>query len=238
MIKLDNAASESLFLRLMLEKKTASAMISYQPCPYIQLTETWENYLSGLSKNARHNILRYGNRLRKEYPDQVNYWRVEKKDDLLKMTDIFFSLHLDRKSEQGQDSTFNDQQLLKFIRKIVNNFHENGWLHFYLLKVKQEPIAAILCFFYKGIFSFYQQGHNPSWSVFSPGRQITAYAVQQAILNGAREFEFLRGDESYKYTWTDKIHNDICILIPTSHWFQWLFKMRNMGQSIRQKYKK
>lgn len=238
MIRLDDAASESLFLRLILDKKPPCAMISYQACPYIQLTETWERYLSGLSKNARHNILRYGNRLRKEYPDQVNYWRVEKKDDLLKMTDVFFSLHLERKSEQQQESTFNDQQLLIFIQKIVNKFHENGWLYFYILTVKQEPIAAILCFFYKGIFSFYQQGHNPSWAVYSPGRQITAYAVQQAILNGAREFEFLRGDEPYKYNWTDKIHNDICIAMPTSHWSQLLFKMRNIHESIKHKYQK
>jgi CelD/BcsL family acetyltransferase involved in cellulose biosynthesis len=237
-IKLDNAASGSLFLRLMLEKKAASAMISYQPCPYIQLTETWENYLSGLSKNARHNILRYGNRLSKEYPDQVKYWRVEKKDDLLRMTDIFFSLHLDRKSEQQQDSTFNDQRLLKFIQKIVHKFHENGWLHFYILTVKQEPIAAILCFCYKAIFSCYQQGHHPSWAVFGPGRQIIAYTIKQAILNGALECDFLRGDESYKYVWTKKTHNDIYFSMPISSWGQFLFKMRNINQSIKNKYQK
>jgi CelD/BcsL family acetyltransferase involved in cellulose biosynthesis len=237
-IKLDNAASESLFVRHILEKKPSGAMISYQPCPYIQLTETWENYLSALSKNARHNILRYGNRLRKEYPDQVNYWRVEKKDDLLKMTDIFFSLHLDRKSEQQQDSTLSDQQLLIFIQKIVHKFHENGWLHFYILTVQQEPVAAILCFFYKGIFSCYQQGHNPSWAVFGPGGQMIAYAVQQAILNGARECDFLRGDELYKYRWTKTTHNDIYFAMPTSSWGQFLFKMRNIGQGIKHKYQK
>lgn len=234
-IRLDNSASDSLFLRLILEKKTSCAMISYQPCPYIQLTETWENYLSGLSKNSRHNILNYGNRLRKEYPDQVNYWRVEKKDDLSKMTDIFFSLHLDRKSEQQQDSTLKDRQLLIFIQKIVHKFHENGWLHFYILTVKQEPIAAILCYFYKGIFSFYQQGYNPSWAVFGPGRQIIAYTVQQAILNGARECDFLRGDESYKYKWTKTTHNDIYFAMPTSIWGQLLFKVRNISRSIKHK---
>ena len=237
-IKLDNAASGSLFLRLMLEKKAASAMISYQPCPYIQRTETWENYLSGLSKNARHNILRYGNRLSKAYPDQVKYWRVEKKDDLLRMTDIFFALHLDRKSEQQQDSTLNDQRLLKFIQKIVHKFHQNGWLHFYILTVKQEPIAAILCFFYKGIFSCYQQGQHPSWAVFGPGRQIIAYTIKQAILNGALEYDFLRGDESYKYAWTKKTHNDIYFSMPISSWGQFLFKMRNINQSIKNKYQK
>lgn len=231
-IRLDNSASESLFLKRLLEKKNACTTICYQPCPYIQLTETWEKYLSGLSKNARHNILRYGNRLRKEYPDQASYWRVDNKDDLLKMTNVFFSLHLDRKSEQQQDSTLRDQQLLVFIQKIVHKFHENEWLHLYILSVKQEPIAAILCFFYKGVFSFYQQGHNPSWAVFSPGRQITAYTVEQAIINEAREFDFLRGDESFKYTWTNKTHNDICFLMPTSSWGRFLFKMRNISKKL------
>lgn len=235
-IKLDDAASESLFLRLILEKKASCARISYKPCPYIQLTETWEHYLSGLSRNARHNILRYGNRLRKEYPAQVTYWRVERIDDLLRMTDIFFSLHLERKSEQQQNSTLKDEQLLTFIQKLVHKFHENGWLHFYILAVKEEPIAAVLCFLYKGIFSFYQQGHNPSWAVYSPGRQITAYAVQRAIANGAFEFDFLRGSESYKYTWTDKTHNDICLALPLNYWARLLIIMRNISRGIGHKY--
>ena len=237
-IRLDNIASGSFFLHLILQKKNSPTMIFYQPCPYIPLTETWENYLSGLSKNARHNILRYGNRLRKEYPDQVNCWRVEKKDALLNMTDIFFSLHLDRKSEQQQESTLKEQQLLVFIRKVVQKFNENGWLHFYMLTVQEEPIAAILCFYYKGLFSFYQQGHHPAWAVYSPGRQITAHAVQQAILNGAREFDFLRGDESFKYTWTNKTHKDICLAMPISKRGQLLFKMRNVSRRIRHIYQK
>lgn len=237
-IRLDNSASGSLFLRLLLEGKPPGSLIEYEPCPYIPLADTWEDYLSSLSKNARHNILRYGNRLNKEYPDQTGYRKVENRDDLVKMTEIFFSLHLDRKSQQKEGSTLNNQQLSVFIQKIVDNFHENGWLHFYILTVRQEPIAAILCFFYKGVFSFYQHGHHPSWAAFSPGRQIIAYSIQQAILSGACECDFLRGDESYKYNWTKKTRNDIYFSMPTSHWGQLLCRMKKISQRIRRNYQK
>jgi hypothetical protein len=57
-------------------------------------------------------------------------------------------------------------------------------------------------------------------------------------LNGAREFDFLRGDESFKYNWTNKIHKDIYYAMPTSNWGQLLFKMRKISQGIKHKYQK
>jgi CelD/BcsL family acetyltransferase involved in cellulose biosynthesis len=236
-IRFDDIAEESLFLKRLLEKKTLHPRVVHKPCPYIQLPGTWEGYLSSLSRNERHNVLRYGNRLRKEYPDH-HFRRIEGKEDLAKMTHEFFSLHLDRKLEQQQHSTLNDQKLLSFIQKIVHTFDEKGWLHFYVLTVGKEPIAAMLSFLYGGIFFFYQQGHDPSWAVYSPGRQITAYGVQQAISNRAREFDFLRGDESYKYNWTDKSHNDICCSLPSSCRGWLIFKVRNINRRIKHKFKK
>ena len=35
----------------------------------------------------------------------------------------------------------------------------------------------------------------------SPGAQLLDHAIRAAISEGAREFHFLRGGESYKYLW-------------------------------------
>ena len=35
----------------------------------------------------------------------------------------------------------------------------------------------------------------------SPGSLILAYTIEQAILEGVREFDFLRGTEAYKSDW-------------------------------------
>lgn len=231
-IRLNHVNAESLFLSLVLQKKPPGSVSLPQPCPYISLPGRWEDFLAGLNKNARHNILRYGNRLKKDYPDQVNYPKIEREEDLSAAIDTFASLHLDRKSEQKMASTLSDPLQLDFLREITKKFNDNQWLHFYFLKVKEQPIAAIICFFYRGIFSFYQQGHDPAWAVYSPGRQITAYAVRTAIMEGAQEFDFLRGDEAYKYTWTNHSHVDIELIMPTSRWGRLLLQLRMILQSM------
>jgi CelD/BcsL family acetyltransferase involved in cellulose biosynthesis len=232
-LRLNHVDSASLFLSRIVQRKSPDSALWSQPCPYISLPENWEDFLSGLSKNARHNILRYGNRLKKDHADQVSYLKIDKEDELLKTIDIFSHLHLDRKSEQKLTSTLSDPHQLKFLQQVTNKFNYNGWLHFYLLLVKEQPVAAVICFFYKGIFSFYQQGHDPAWAVYSPGRQITAYSVQRAIESGAHEFDFLRGDETYKYTWTKKSHDDIEFTMTTSRWGRFIFRMSSIAQKIR-----
>jgi CelD/BcsL family acetyltransferase involved in cellulose biosynthesis len=48
----------------------------------------------------------------------------------------------------------------------------------------------------------YLSGLDPSADFCSPGVLILHYAIEQAIHEGAREFDMLRGAESYKYDWS------------------------------------
>jgi CelD/BcsL family acetyltransferase involved in cellulose biosynthesis len=50
-------------------------------------------------------------------------------------------------------------------------------------------------------FNYYQSGYEPLWSSKSPGLVLLARTVQDAFADGLREFDFLRGNESYKSDW-------------------------------------
>jgi CelD/BcsL family acetyltransferase involved in cellulose biosynthesis len=47
----------------------------------------------------------------------------------------------------------------------------------------------------------YLMGFDPAFAFESPGTLIVAHALQEALREGAQEFHFLRGEESYKYRW-------------------------------------
>jgi CelD/BcsL family acetyltransferase involved in cellulose biosynthesis len=50
--------------------------------------------------------------------------------------------------------------------------------------------------------TYYLGGFEPEHARLSLGTILTARAIRHAIeADGAREFDFLRGDEPYKYTW-------------------------------------
>jgi CelD/BcsL family acetyltransferase involved in cellulose biosynthesis len=48
---------------------------------------------------------------------------------------------------------------------------------------------------------YYNAGVDPEARYLSPGVVLIAGLVRRALEAGAKRFDFLRGDESYKYEW-------------------------------------
>ena len=53
----------------------------------------------------------------------------------------------------------------------------------------------------KGRFYHYLGGFDPELHQLSLGTLVIGHAVAQAVDEGLREFDFLRGREAYKYHW-------------------------------------
>jgi CelD/BcsL family acetyltransferase involved in cellulose biosynthesis len=64
-----------------------------------------------------------------------------------------------------------------------------------------QPIAALVAFLDKrqSRFSPYLCGFDPAFAKFSPGNVLFAHSIRYSIQEGFREYDFLRGGESYKY---------------------------------------
>jgi CelD/BcsL family acetyltransferase involved in cellulose biosynthesis len=92
---------------------------------------------------------------------------------------------------------------------VVRDFHvtaaqrmlDAGMLRLYLLRVGNSTAAAYYGFTAKCTAYAYLSGFDPAFAELSPGTQIVAHAIEEAIREGAREFHFLRGGEAYKYAW-------------------------------------
>jgi CelD/BcsL family acetyltransferase involved in cellulose biosynthesis len=58
----------------------------------------------------------------------------------------------------------------------------------------------MLCFDYNNEFLLYNSGFDPEqFAHLSPGNVLTAYTIQDAIRLGRSRYDFLRGDEIYKF---------------------------------------
>jgi CelD/BcsL family acetyltransferase involved in cellulose biosynthesis len=67
------------------------------------------------------------------------------------------------------------------------------------LTVNGERVATYLNFDYKGHILVYNSGLIPEYGDLSPGIVLLAYSIQHAIETGHAVFDFLQGDEVYKY---------------------------------------
>jgi CelD/BcsL family acetyltransferase involved in cellulose biosynthesis len=62
-----------------------------------------------------------------------------------------------------------------------------------------DTVGVLFGFEWKGCFSAYQSGWDPSLAKESLGTVLVWEAMQRAAAAGARTFDFLRGSEPYKY---------------------------------------
>jgi CelD/BcsL family acetyltransferase involved in cellulose biosynthesis len=70
------------------------------------------------------------------------------------------------------------------------------------LDVDGVPVAAWHGFTRGDTVYFYQGGRDPKWAAQSVGQVLMTVMVRRAIERGFRRFDFLRGGEEYKRSWT------------------------------------
>jgi CelD/BcsL family acetyltransferase involved in cellulose biosynthesis len=163
-------------------------------CPTIELPDSFEIYLESLDSKERREIRR---KLRRANGADAQLHVVSKAEDLTVAVDEFLELL--------QKSTFEKRDWLNEGRRTL--FHEiaqaaqdDETLQLLFLEVNDQKAAALFNFDYGNRIWVYNSGLDPElFSALSPGVVITALAIEIAIENGRDEFDFLRGDEDYKY---------------------------------------
>jgi CelD/BcsL family acetyltransferase involved in cellulose biosynthesis len=74
-----------------------------------------------------------------------------------------------------------------------------GRLEVATLYADDRPVAAYLSFREAARLLLYNSGYDPRYGDYSAGFALLVYRIRQAIEEGVQTFDFLRGDERYKY---------------------------------------
>jgi CelD/BcsL family acetyltransferase involved in cellulose biosynthesis len=163
-------------------------------CPVITLPDSWETYLAGLDKKQRHEVRRKIRRLESEV--QARWYVVDSEENLVEAMDSFISLH--QRSTQDKEG-FWSEALVLFFKALAVELARENWLKLYFMDINGQKAAAMLCFDYNNEFLLYNSGYDPQFFPLSPGNVLTAYTIQDAIRLGRARYDFLRGDEIYKF---------------------------------------
>jgi CelD/BcsL family acetyltransferase involved in cellulose biosynthesis len=172
------------------------ATVSQQDvCPVITLPGSWDDYLAGIDKKQRHEIRR---KMRKIESEAQTRWDVvHSVEGLDEAMDAFIELH--QKSTRDKEGFWNDN-MIQFFKALAIELAQAGWLRLYFIEVNYTKAASMLCFDYDNEFLLYNSGFDPEqFAQLSPGNVLTAYTIQDAIHLGRARYDFLRGDEVYKF---------------------------------------
>jgi len=166
--------------------------------PFIKLPKSWEVYLSSLTRHQRHELRRKIRRLKKEAVFLVSC--QEKSGE---MEEFFRLVSL----SSSQKRSFLSTKMKAFFRDIFLTFWPKKMLKLCFLKIGGKNIAAVLLFFFKNEVLLYNSGFDPAYSYLAPGLLLKAFAIKKAIEEGKERFDFLQGEERYKYDLGGKKRN-------------------------------
>jgi CelD/BcsL family acetyltransferase involved in cellulose biosynthesis len=164
-------------------------------CPVLALPGTWDEYLARLSGKHRHELTRKIRRLGREAPDTMPT-SVARPDEIERRMGDFLALH--RRSRVGKER-FMDARMEAFFRRATSALAADGAVRLWFLDTPNGPLASFITLEWDDTVGLYNSGFHPDAAALSPGLVLLARVVEDAIARGKRRFDFLRGEERYKY---------------------------------------
>lgn len=185
--------------------------------PFIALNGGFDEFLKRFSRKHRYNLNRQQKKLYTEQEVIFSYGKAGSENGIVKDLTELFRLHKMRKDNVGIKSTFAAEKIAKFHIDLAKEIAPKGWLRMSSLKKGNQIIAMNYGFTFGGSFNFYQSGLDPDWESQSVGATLLMETIREAMAEGCKEFDFLRGDEEYKRLWTKEGRILFDVLIPNKN---------------------
>ena len=162
--------------------------------PFLQLPDSFEQYLSRLSAKLRHEIRRKERRLRRVHPDVrlVDSTPETLTSDL----DRFMEMH---QSSRGEKGRFMVPGMELFFRRLGSSFIADGTFRLAFLETGGVKIAAAVGFRWRDRFLLYNSAYDHAYAHAAPGMVLISELIRSTIEEGYRGLDMLKGDLPYKY---------------------------------------
>lgn len=162
--------------------------------PALDLPCTVESYLGMLTKKNRHEVRRKKRRAEKE--GALTFKNIVHPSPLMEIFPRFMALFRRTGPDKG---AFLTPEREAFFLSVAEEFSRKGWLELSVLSFDNKEVAYLLSFHYNNTLYLYNAAYDPDYSSLSPGIVAITYCLEDTINRGIKRFDFLRGDETYKY---------------------------------------
>jgi len=166
----------------------------YQPSPFIPLPGDFETYLNGIDKKQRHEIRRKMRRA-EESGRGVRWYIVSEESSLEAEMESFLALM----AHDPEKAAFLTDIMRSQMKSSAQAAFRAGYLQLAFLEVDGEKACAYLNFDYDNRIWVYNSGLDRRFMDLSVGWVLLGYLLEWANQHKRAEFDFLRGDEDYKY---------------------------------------
>lgn len=214
LVRLENVAADSETIRLIkcLNRTEGAPALRFSTsvtavCPQIDLSGGWESVLK--ASKRRNN---FKQRLKKlEKLDGFEFRTVTAPDGIVKAFDRFLRLHEMRWTNAGGSELTGHPRLVAFQRKLISELGDAGFIRFDELWFQGECRSSVYGLDDGNTFYNYSSGSDPEFSSLSVGLVLLGLSVKNASQRGNTTYDFLRGDESYKFDWANQTNHLVTV---------------------------
>ena len=157
--------------------------------PFLNLPSSWEDYLSTLDKKDRHELQRKMRRLTK------SSYNVHQEEPTNENIALFISL---MKLSAPEKDRFLSVPMEHYFHDLLFNTNREQ-LILWFLDIEGKTVAAVVSFKFKEELLLYNSGMDINYRQLSVGLLSKALLIKHSIELGLKQFNFLQGNEPYKY---------------------------------------
>lgn len=166
-----------------------------ESCPGLDLPASWDEYLAAQSATRRQTIRRKERKLTRNHEVVVRDHSGATFDEGWRTLN---ELHCER----WANGTAFTPQVAQLHREFAKSLASRDALWLTTIELNGTPAAAWYGFTEGDTVFFFQSGRAAQHEQDSVGHVLMGMMIRRAIERGFRRFDFLRGDEPYKATWT------------------------------------
>jgi CelD/BcsL family acetyltransferase involved in cellulose biosynthesis len=187
----------------------------HDACPILSLQQQADDLKATVPAHQLRNLRNARARLNRAGDGRIE---VATRETLPGMLDSLFHLHGSRWAYAGFSGVLCDATVQSFHRHVAPRLLDQDVLRLYGLRLNGRLIASLYAFFEPEVAYCYLQAFDPEFKTLSPGTQILGAVIEDAVKQGKRSIDFLRGREAYKYAWgardvaTFRLQSQMCAL--------------------------
>lgn len=195
-IMLRSIPSHSLFLlNFLQEVKKNKKYYEIQDgsfCPVLLLPRKREELNNGLSQSRRRRIIYDTNVLNRE--GKVNYQTFQPTNEAIPL-ERFIALYKERWGN-------NKEEFCSFLKEYLIRSSGKKWVNIDILSVNGKDVAGLFLLKYQDTLFMYLMAVDTKYNKkISVGHVITSLSIENSISNGVLMYDFLKGEEEYKFCW-------------------------------------
>ncbi len=190
--------------------------IKNQINPYLTLPDSWELYLQDtLSSNTRQKIRRFLRKIENSAEFRITNVNEENIERHIEVITGFW-----RASWESRKGVKECNSILRSMTLELRHCFEHNCLQLPVLWQQDKPLGTIanLVDFNKKTILFMVGGRDETFKKFPSGLVLHAYAIRDAIENGFKTYDFLMGNEAYKYSLGAKERYMQTMIVERQNW--------------------